>query len=173
VRRKSPTVRSLRRSARFSHYFSDAREWELPLDRGILRGGGLFTGRPLRGPLLEEAQGHLRSVRLLHVEQGEDAVRVLTTGAPSGEDRSYLLQRFGKRILLLEAGRLKHLVVGLLDREGEAVAIGTVQRADFRRRRLTVRTPWIDPEAIGGLVWGTARVAPDGKELDPLRRGEV
>jgi polynucleotide 5'-hydroxyl-kinase GRC3/NOL9 len=173
VRRKTATVRALRRTARFAHYFRDAREWELPVDGVMLRGGLLFIGRPLRAPLLEEAQNQLRSVRLLHVEQDEDGVRVLTAGSPSKEDRDFLVQRFGKRALLLEAGRLKHLVAGLTDRRGETVAIGTIQRVDFRRRRVTVLTPWIDPGAVGGLIWGTARVTPEGKELEPLRRGEI
>lgn len=172
VRKKTPTVRSLRRTAKFAQYFEDAREWELPVDEGIIRGGLLFLGRPLRPPALESLQEQVPA-RLLHVEQDEDGVRVITAGNPSREAKAALSQRFGRRVVVLEAGRLKYLVVGLLDLDGETVAIGSVQRVDFRRRRLRIATPWLDPDAIGGFIWGTARVTPEGKELEALRRGEI
>ncbi|MBW3623107.1 MAG: hypothetical protein KY468_06815 [Armatimonadetes bacterium] len=172
VHAKTGTVRSLRRATRYAQYFQDAREWELPVDRGILRGGMLFLGRPLRPSVLEALQESL-SVRLLHIEKDEDGVRVVTAGAPSKEERAILTQRFGRRTMLLEASRLRHLVVGLLDRDGATVGIGSVHRVDYRRRRLRLVTPWIDPEAIGGFIWGTARVTPEGKELEALKRGEI
>jgi polynucleotide 5'-hydroxyl-kinase GRC3/NOL9 len=170
---KSPTVRALRRSKRFAEYFHEAEEWELPVDQRIVRGGTLFLGRPLRPAALESLQQNL-TVRLVHVERGIDGVRVITAGPASPVDRTALARRLGsQKLIWLEAQRLTGLLVGLLDRWGETVAVGCIKRVDFRRRILKIVTPWLDPEAIGGFVWGVARTNPLGKEYPPLKRGEV
>jgi polynucleotide 5'-hydroxyl-kinase GRC3/NOL9 len=170
---KSPTVRALRRSKRFADYFREAREWELPVDRGILRGGTLFLGRPLRPAALDAIQQNL-AVRLIHVEHGIEGVRVVTAGPPSPTDRAALSRRLNsQKLLWLEAQRLTGLLIGLLDQHGETAAVGCVKRVDFRRRTLRIVTPWLDPDAVGGFVWGIARVNPSGKEYPPLKRGEV
>ncbi len=172
ARTKTATVRALRRAARYREYFEGYREWEIPLERLAIMGGSLLLGRPLKPAALETIQPLLRT-RLLHVERDDEATRLITVGLPSKEEQEAVSKRIRGKLLWLDASRLKHLTVGLMDRNGETVGMGSLQRIDFRRRTLKVATPWLASDEIGGIIWGTARVSPDGREHESLRRGEV
>ncbi len=172
IHAKTPTVRSLRRVANYARYFEDAREWELPVDRGIVRGSALFTGRPVRPAALATLQQKVRT-RLLHIERNEDGVRVIAAGPLSPEETIALSERFRAPVRALESSRLAGTALGLLNAEGETAALGILKRVDYRRRRLRVVSPWLEPDALSGFVWGVARVKPTGEELPPHRRGDL
>ena len=59
---------------------------------------------------------------------------------------------------------LRHLLVGLADRRGTIMAMGTVTRAEPELGRLSVLAPDVVPGAVRSMLWGVLRVAPTGRE---------
>ena len=170
---KTVVVRRLRRASRWTNYFEGARSIDFGVDSGTLSGGQFFVGAALLPSAMAALQQNVVT-RILYVERGDDAIRIMTATPPSVDDLTAMAKRFGRRkVLCLDAHRLKGLVVGLNDSRGDTLALGLVERIDFLRRVVTFSTPWRSPEAICGIVWGLTRVGTGGVELDPLRHGEL
>jgi len=66
------------------------------------------------------------------------------------------------------ADALRHLLVGLADRRGTIMAMGTVAEVDLRLRRLLVVAPGMSPHAVRFVQWGVLRVTPAGREAGRL-----
>lgn len=63
---------------------------------------------------------------------------------------------------------LRHLLVGLADRRGTIMAMGTVVEADPVGRRLAVAAPRVPARAVRFVQWGVLRVTPAGREAGRL-----
>jgi polynucleotide 5'-hydroxyl-kinase GRC3/NOL9 len=59
---------------------------------------------------------------------------------------------------------LRGLLVGLADRRGTIMAMGTVAEVGSALRRLSVVAPLVSADAVGSVLWGSLRVAPTGRE---------
>lgn len=59
---------------------------------------------------------------------------------------------------------LRHLLVGLADRRGRMMVMGTIARAEPDLHRLSIVAPDVRPGAVRSLLWGILRVAPSGRE---------
>ncbi len=66
---------------------------------------------------------------------------------------------------------LRHLLVGLADRRGTIMAMGTVAEVDPVLRRLSVVAPRVPPDAVWSVQWGVLRVTPAGREAGRLSDG--
>jgi polynucleotide 5'-hydroxyl-kinase GRC3/NOL9 len=62
---------------------------------------------------------------------------------------------------------LRYLLVGLADRRGTIMAMGTVADVDPARRRIAVLAPPVPP-AVRFVQWGILRVTPAGREAGRL-----
>ncbi|MCS7081294.1 MAG: hypothetical protein NZ585_14765, partial [Chloracidobacterium sp.] len=69
--------------------------------------------------------------------------------------------------------RFVKLLLGLLNAEGDCLAIGILERIDFVNRTITVRTPLRDVSSIAILRFGGLNVRPDGKEVGVVKPGEI
>ncbi len=63
---------------------------------------------------------------------------------------------------------LRHLLVGLADRRGTIMAMGTIVEADPVGRRLIVAAPAVAARAVRFVQWGVLRVTPGGREAGRL-----
>lgn len=59
---------------------------------------------------------------------------------------------------------LRHLLVGLADRRGTIMAMGTIADVDPVLHRLSVVAPPVPPRPVRFLQWGILRVTPAGRE---------
>ncbi len=71
------------------------------------------------------------------------------------------------------SGLLRHLLVGLSDRNGCLVAVGTVDAVHATANQVDVLTPLRSLEAVRRVQWGVLRVAPSGREERRLPRTEA
>ena len=63
---------------------------------------------------------------------------------------------------------LRGLLVGLADRRGTIMAMGTVTEVDPALQRLSVAAPGLSPDAVQFVQWGRLRVTPAGREAGRL-----
>ena len=63
---------------------------------------------------------------------------------------------------------LRGLLVGLADRRGTIMAMGTVAEVDPALQRLLVAAPGVSPHAVRFVQWGRLRVTPAGREAGRL-----
>ena len=63
---------------------------------------------------------------------------------------------------------LRHLLVGLADRRGTIMAMGTIVEADPVGRRFTLAAPRVPARAVRFVQWGVLRVTPGGREAGRL-----
>jgi polynucleotide 5'-hydroxyl-kinase GRC3/NOL9 len=63
---------------------------------------------------------------------------------------------------------LRYLLVGLADRRGTIMAMGTVADVDPAQRRIAVVAPSVPPRAVRFVQWGVLRVTPAGREAGRL-----
>jgi polynucleotide 5'-hydroxyl-kinase GRC3/NOL9 len=63
---------------------------------------------------------------------------------------------------------LRYLLVGLADRRGTIMAMGTVADVDPAQRRIAVVAPSVPPSAVRFVQWGVLRVTPAGREAGRL-----
>ena len=63
---------------------------------------------------------------------------------------------------------LRHLLVGLADRRGTIMAMGTIVETDPAGRRLVVAAPDLPAQAVRVVQWGVLRVTPAGREAGRL-----
>lgn len=66
------------------------------------------------------------------------------------------------------ADALRHLLVGLADRRGTIMAMGTIAGVNLGLRRLSVVAPRVLPDAVRFVQWGMLRVTPAGREAGRL-----
>ena len=66
---------------------------------------------------------------------------------------------------------LRYLLVGLADRRGTIMAMGTVTEVEPALRRLSVTAPRVSPRAVRFVQWGILRVTPAGREAGRLSDG--
>jgi polynucleotide 5'-kinase involved in rRNA processing len=102
---------------------------------------------------------------VLHAERRADGIVLIVRGRPEAEGLRALRESFGGTPHVIEAGSLENLVVGLLGERGETLAIGILERVDFRKQRMAVYTPLGDAGLVRGLRLGSLRIGRDGTQL--------
>lgn len=171
---KTQTIRALRRSVRFSQYFKEAHELSFSLRSLKLRGTRLLTGEPLPRETLKDLGAGL-SEEILHAEIGTEGLYVVFAGSGGREkDEERLRLRVEDRpVQTCGMARMVGTLLGLLDDQGETLALGVLRSIDFLNWTARVWTPLLDPSPVTGLVFGVARWDLEGWELPPLRRNEI
>ncbi|MGC8785457.1 MAG: Clp1/GlmU family protein [Armatimonadota bacterium] len=170
---KSPEMRQQRRVMRFFRYFQDARLHTFALSDVACEGTWFNTGAPLEWNEIHFLQETLRS-RVFWAERTAEHLFVITDKVV--DERALVIVEETFRVAhVTTAGvhRFVKLLLGLLDAEGECLAIGILERIDFVNRTITVRTPLRDASSVVILRFGGLNVRPDGKEIGVVKPGEI
>ncbi|GIV20676.1 MAG: polyhydroxyalkanoate depolymerase [Armatimonadota bacterium] len=170
---KSPEMRQQRRVMRFFRYFQDARTHTFALADIACEGTWFHTGTPLEWNEIHFLQETLRS-RVFWAERTAEHLFVITDKVV--DERALVIVEETFRVAhVTTAGvhRFVKLLLGLLNAEGDCLAIGILERIDFVNRTITVRTPLRDASGVTILRFGGLNVRPDGKEIGVVKPGEI
>lgn len=170
---KSPEMRQQRRIMRFFRYFQDARTHTFALSDIACEGTWFNTGTPLEWNEIHFLQETLRS-RVFWAERTSEHLFVITDKVV--DERALVIVEETFRVAhVTTAGvhRFVRLLLGLLNAEGECLAIGILERIDFVNRTITVRTPLRDASGVAILRFGGLNVRPDGREIGMVKPGEI
>ncbi|GIV17692.1 MAG: polyhydroxyalkanoate depolymerase [Armatimonadota bacterium] len=170
---KSPEMRQQRRMMRFFRYFQDARAHTFALSDIACEGTWFNTGTPLEWNEIHFLQDTLHS-RVFWAERTSEHLFVITDKVV--DERALVIVEETFRVAhVTTAGvhRFVKLLLGLLNAEGECLAIGILERIDFVNRTITVRTPLRDASGVAILRFGGLNVRPDGKEIGAVKPGEI
>ncbi|MCS7309661.1 MAG: Clp1/GlmU family protein [Armatimonadetes bacterium] len=170
---KSPEMRQQRRVMRFFRYFQDARLHTFALSEVACEGTWFNTGTPLEWNEVHFLQETLRS-RVFWAERTAEHLYVITDKVVD-EHALLIVEETFRVAHVTTAGvhRFVKLLLGLLNAEGECLAIGILERIDFAHRTITVRTPLRDVSSVAILRFGGLNVRPDGKEVGVVKPGEI
>jgi polynucleotide 5'-hydroxyl-kinase GRC3/NOL9 len=170
---KSPEMRLQRRVMRFFRHFQDSRSHTFALSDIACEGTWFNTGAPLEWKEIHFLQEALRS-RVFWAEKTADHLFVITDKVV--DERAMVIVEETFRVAhVTTAGvhRFVKLLLGLLNAEGECLAIGILERIDFVNRTITVRSPLRDVSEVAILRFGGLNVRPDGKEIGVVKPGEI
>jgi len=170
---KSPEMRQQRRVMRFFRYFQDARLHTFALSDIACEGTWSNTGTSLEWNEIHFLQETLRS-RVFWAERTTEHLFVITDKVV--DERALVIVEETFRVAhVTTAGvhRFVKLLLGLLNAEGDCLAIGILERIDFVNRTITVRTPLRDASGVAILRFGGLNVRPDGKEIGVVKPGEI
>ncbi|MCL6475274.1 MAG: hypothetical protein K6U75_09510 [Firmicutes bacterium] len=170
---KSPEMRQQRRVMRFFRYFQDARLHTFALSDIACEGTWFNTGHLLEWNEIHFLQETLRS-RVFWAERTTEHLFVITDKVV--DERALVIVEETFRVAhVTTAGvhRFVKLLLGLLNAEGDCLAIGILERIDFVNRTITVRTPLRDASHVVILRFGGLNVRPDGKEIGVVKPGEI
>lgn len=170
---KSPEMRRQRRMMRYFRYFQDARTHTFALADVACEGTWFNTGAPLERNEVHFLQETLRS-RVFWAERTPEHLYVITDKVVD-EHALLIVEETFRVAHVTTAGvhRFVKLLVGLLDAEGDCLAIAILERIDFVNRTITVRTPLRDVSRVAILRFGGLNVRPDGKEIGAVKPGEI
>lgn len=170
---KSPEMRQQRRVMRFFRYFQDSRLHTLSLEEIACEGTWFNAGAPLDWNEIHFLQDALQS-RVFWAERTTDHLFVIADKVV--DERALLIVEETFRVAhvtIAGVHRFVKLLLGLLNAQGECLAIGILERIDFVNRTITVRTPLRDSSEVAILRFGGLNVRPDGKEVGVVKFGEI
>ncbi len=151
------------RETMYKKYFKGATYIELDLDEVQTDRAYFKTGKEIK----------LESIQYLWAERLSSREGILVvTEEPLSEEESIIVRREAgvynlKNII---AGNEKNILVGLLDSMGEVLGIGTIDRINYKARKIKIFTPVKEKEKIRTIQFGSLRLTPEGTEagfVDP------
>jgi polynucleotide 5'-hydroxyl-kinase GRC3/NOL9 len=171
ARVRSREQRTEHRRRAFAAYFRDGHAVGLDWKRIPMENTAWTTGEVLPGHLRAHVETVLGS-EVLYAERGSEGIFVVTAGGVERRGTLELRDSYGAATRVVEEGRLRNLLVGLLGEKGETRALGILERVDFRARRMEVFTPG-DGEGVRGVRLGAIQVARDGTQEGWVEAGEL
>ncbi|CEK18544.1 Clp1/GlmU family protein [Chthonomonas calidirosea] len=177
IGRKTPFFRAQRRSLRFAAYFYEATLQTYSFRKVPLLGTWLGCGTPLPAHLLRFVRSTLETeTRVFYAETFAGRLCLMTDKVlPPHSPGISVIQRQLRvgGVVMTRAPRLKHLLIGLEEAEGQLLGMGLLEAIDFRRGELGILSPVKVPSAVERIRFGRFRVTPEGKELGLLRGEEI
>jgi polynucleotide 5'-hydroxyl-kinase GRC3/NOL9 len=158
---KSVDERRQRRKARFAQYFRGARSVEIGWESVTLEGSAFLSGQAMAGQFCAYAEGQL-GCEVVRIERTSNGLLALVRGEPDSRARREASQE-GYEVERLS--RFDNLLVGLIDRKGETIGLGIVERVDLDKRRFALATPVETAQDVACLRLGSMRLLRDGTEL--------
>lgn len=177
IGRKTPLFRAQRRSLRFAAYFYEATLQTYSFRKVPLLGTWLGSGTPLPAHLLRFVRSTLATeTRVFYAETFAGRLCLMTDKVlPAHSPGISVIQRQLRvgGVVMTRAPRLKHLLVGLEEAEGQLLGMGLLETIDFRRGELGILSPIKIPSAVERIRFGRFRVTPEGRELGLLHWEEM
>ncbi len=164
VKARSREERAARRQRKFAAYFADAHEVEVCWETAPFENSLWASGEPVPGHMCAYAEECV-ACEVLYAERGPDGIFLLVDGRPDPVGLRTLGENFGGRAHAVEASSLNGLLVGLVGERGETLALGVLEKIDYRRRRLALYAPLSDPSVVRGVRLGSIHLARDGSQL--------
>jgi polynucleotide 5'-hydroxyl-kinase GRC3/NOL9 len=159
--------RRRRRESKFAAYFREAGEISLAFSNLALQGGAWLTGEPLDGVSLSYAEECLQA-EVLWGERTSEGAFFVVGGEPNRFGEESLAETYEGPVKVIERPLLENLLVGLINHDGEDIALGIIKAVDFKKRRLTMLFPPAGGAEIAGLRMGNLRLSAEGIELGTL-----
>lgn len=170
---KSTEMRQQRRMMRFFRYFQDSRLHTFALSQIGCEGTWFDTGMPLEWNEIHFLQETLRS-RVFWAERTAEHLYIITDKVVDERALVIVEETFRvAHVTIAGVHRFVKLLLGLLNAEGDCLAIGILERIDFVNRTIIVRTPLRDASQVAILRFGGLNVHPDGKEIGVVKPGEI
>lgn len=179
VRAKSQALRTERRAARFREYFLNGRRFDLPLAQVATSGAWIRTGSALEPEALKSASAAIRTEVLYGEALGEIARRrvglyLVVEGRYDRQGLGELKEAFGAAaVAIVPFARYANLAVGLLDEHLDVLALGIIQKIDFRAQMVVVFAPLRSIQPVRAISFGFLKLRPDGTEIGRIRPGEI
>ncbi len=163
VKARSREQRAANRQRKFAAYVRDAHPLALSWEDAPVENSAWTSGEPMPGPMCAYAEECV-ACEVLHAERRPDGVFLIVSGSPDLAGLRKLADNFGAA-RAVEVSSLSNLLVGLLGARGETLALGLLESVDYKQKRMTVYTPWIEAEAVKGVRLGAIQLARDGAQL--------
>jgi len=164
ARLRSREERVANRQRKFAAYFREAKLIDISWADAPMENSPWTTGEPAPGHIAAYAEECV-GCEVLYVERRADGAVLVVRGRPEAEGLRALRESLGGTPHVIDAASLESLVVGLLGDQGETLAIGIMERVDFRKRRVSVYTPLGEAALVRGMRLGSVRIARDGTQL--------
>jgi len=171
-------VRRDRRAAReraLRQYFQGSAPYEINLDELALLRTAYLTGRPMD---LDQTTPLARDLGcpVVHAEWLPDGIFIIADGYFNLDGLERIKDREGvPDVFLTKTDRFENLLVGLIDREGALLGVGSLSGLDFRRRTAVVWTP-LERDAVerlAGLQFGILKVSRNGEEMGKIHPNDI
>jgi polynucleotide 5'-hydroxyl-kinase GRC3/NOL9 len=164
VQARSREERTANRQRKFAAYLKGARLIEAPWRDAPVENSPWTNGERMPGHMLAYCEERL-ACEVVYGERRADGIVLIVRGRAEPEGLLALRDAFGGTPHVIEAGSLENLAVGLLGEKGETLAMGILERVDFRAQRLFVYTPLAGAGQVRGIRLGSLRISRDGNQL--------
>jgi len=156
-KKKTPEERRRHRENSFNRYFENSKDIEIDLTRVNLMETPLFSGLPLSPSQLKDLS-HLTGNPLLWGEKFLKEL-VLVTANPLEDTQLWSIKRCyeGCYIKPYASREFDRLLVGLMSREQEVLALGILKALNFETKRAIVYTP-LRKDDVQGVKFGRDRL---------------
>ncbi len=172
ARPRSREQRAANRQLSFASYFTGGRGVGLDWKRLPMENTTWTTGEVLPGHLRAHAESVL-GCEVWHAERGSDGLFVITAGGADRAGLQELKDSYGPSTRAVDIALLQNLLVGLLGERGETLALGIVERVEFRARQMEVFTPLTDAARVCAVRLGAIQLGRDGTQLAWLEPGDL
>jgi polynucleotide 5'-hydroxyl-kinase GRC3/NOL9 len=156
----SPEERKNLREEVTQKYFKQAKIVRLPFRKIATDRCYFKTGTEIKVP------GTLYAERL----SGYEGTLVVTQKARLPESVKKLANKLGN-IRNVVAGDEVGMLVGLLDRKGDTLGLGRIEKIDYKKKEIFLLTPVGDKEKIKVVQFGSLKITPQGREIGFISPG--
>ena len=169
IKRRDPKTRRLLRGFAYKKHLKGSKICSFPLS-WIKVEGSLHLDSQKRDQLREKMQDVLKTEVLCCEETFNSIVLIIGKKAGLDEEAVKLAEmKMGKKIIVLQKGDEKGLLVSLEGPSGNMLGIGTIYSVDFRNRIIKIRTPVNKP--VSKIKIGRIKLDPEGNEMGVLFEG--
>lgn len=159
-----PLVETAKRRSRWIETQEHAAIHEVAIDQAVLLDARLGTGDPVRlpnEPLLAP---------ILYAEKSAGTLYVVTSEAISEPTAARAMQHtHTQRLHAVLESDFEHVICAMVRQNGDPVGLGFIERAEFSKGRLIVRSQAIPGAGATSLQLGCLRVDGEGKERGELK----
>lgn len=172
---KSRRDRRAAREKAFKQYLSGSRPHDFDLGRLALFRTTYLTGRPMDQSQTGALSQDLRCA-IAHAEWLPDGIFIIADGYFELAGLEKIKEREGvPDVFLTKAERFENLLVGLVDRAGRLLTVGTLMSIDFTARKGVVFSP-LDAavvDQVAGMHFGILKILPGGEEGGKIHPNDI
>jgi len=169
-RTTSSILRSQRRAVRFREYFLHGSQYEMPLESLATTGTWLHTGDILEPKYLKFSEQALGAT-VFYGERISGGIYLIAKAGYNRRGVAELQEQFKtKAVTIVPADTYMNLVIGLLGKHLELLALGIIKGVDFRSQTISVYTPLRSVAPVRSIRFGVLKLRPDGTEIGHLQQ---
>jgi len=162
VRRRNPNERAELRTLLLGKYFENSKSAVLNLHKVKFERTYIKTGVPLN-PI--QFGNHV-----VYAEKVPEGTILVAKRRFSREELNELMVKHGS-VKVIKKGFEQNVIVGLASDDNEVLGLGIVEKIDFPKAQMVVRTPVVDLENVKVVQFGSMKVTPEGKEIGTVKPG--